>query len=65
MDEAISFGVLGKTGRGITEHFGVPIDEIDLITVSLEHSLASIGGMCVGKAYVIDHQVRLCFTVHF
>ena len=34
------------------------IDEVDLISISLENALASIGGMCVGKAYVIDHQVN-------
>ena len=25
MDESLSFGVLGKTGRGVTEHFGIPV----------------------------------------
>ncbi|KAI0225490.1 Serine palmitoyltransferase 1 [Lamellibrachia satsuma] len=25
MDESISFGTLGKTGRGVTEHFSVPL----------------------------------------
>ena len=25
MDESFSFGVLGKTGRGVTEYFGVSV----------------------------------------
>lgn len=25
IDETLSFGVLGKTGRGVTEYFGVPV----------------------------------------
>lgn len=25
VDESISFGVLGKTGRGVTEYFGIPV----------------------------------------
>lgn len=25
LDESNSFGVLGKTGRGLTEYFGVPV----------------------------------------
>lgn len=25
IDETISFGVLGKKGRGITEHFNIPV----------------------------------------
>lgn len=31
VDESISFGTLGKTGHGITEHFNVPRHEIDMI----------------------------------
>ncbi len=25
MDESLSFGVLGRTGRGVTEHYGVSV----------------------------------------
>lgn len=35
LDETISFGVLGKTGRGVTEYFGVNIEDIDLISGKL------------------------------
>lgn len=30
IDESISFGVLGKTGRGVTEHFDVDVSVIFL-----------------------------------
>ena len=33
--------------------------DVDLISASLENSVASIGGFCCGTSYVIDHQVRL------
>jgi serine palmitoyltransferase len=56
VDETHSFGVLGKTGRGVTEHFDVCVDDIDLITGSLETSIGSCGGFCVGTKYVVDHQ---------
>lgn len=56
VDETISFGVLGKNGRGVTEHFGLPIDSIDLLTGSLETSFASVGGFCVGSQAIVDHQ---------
>jgi serine palmitoyltransferase len=56
IDEAFSFGVLGATGRGVTEHYHVPIDAIDIMTISLAHSLSSVGGACVGKSDVVDHQ---------
>lgn len=56
VDESASFGVLGQTGRGLTEHFDVPIKEVDLISVSMENSLATIGGFCCGTSFVVDHQ---------
>jgi serine palmitoyltransferase len=57
IEESASFGVLGKTGRGVTEHFGISVDKIDAIAASMGNALASIGGFCVGRTYVIDHQV--------
>src|SRR5207253_1592362 len=27
VDEAVSFGVLGATGRGITEYFNIPVED--------------------------------------
>ncbi|KAA0703683.1 Serine palmitoyltransferase 1 [Triplophysa tibetana] len=56
LEESMSFGVLGEHGRGVTEHFGVNIDDIDLISANLENALASIGGFCCGRSFVIDHQ---------
>lgn len=56
IDETMSFGVLGKHGKGVTEHFDIPFSEIDLIAVSLETSLGSVGGFCAGPSYVVDHQ---------
>lgn len=37
------------------------IEEIDLVAGSLENAIASVGGFCCGKAFVIDHQVRIDF----
>nr|KAG5714100.1 hypothetical protein BaRGS_020428 [Batillaria attramentaria] len=56
LEESLSFGVLGASGRGITEHFDIPVDNIELIAASLENSMASMGGFCCGKKFVIDHQ---------
>ncbi|XP_019569438.2 serine palmitoyltransferase 1 isoform X3 [Rhinolophus sinicus] len=56
LEESLSFGVLGEHGRGVTEHFGINIDDIDLISANMENSLASIGGFCCGRSFVIDHQ---------
>ncbi|XP_012254517.2 serine palmitoyltransferase 1 [Athalia rosae] len=66
VDESISFGVLGEHGKGVTEHFGVPKHEIDLIMGSLEWGIGSIGGFCVGSSFVIEHQrlsgLGYCFS---
>ncbi len=44
IDEAHSFGVLGPTGRGVMEHFGVePAEDIVLMN-TVSKSLASVGG---------------------
>ncbi|XP_037787787.1 serine palmitoyltransferase 1-like [Penaeus monodon] len=48
IDESITFGTLGKNCRGITDHFDVPMKEVDMIMASLETSAASTGGFCVG-----------------
>ncbi|XP_023223298.1 serine palmitoyltransferase 1-like [Centruroides sculpturatus] len=66
IDESCSFGVLGKNGRGVTEHFGIPVDEVDLIVASLENAMASYGGFCCGSSYIVDHQrlsgLGYCFS---
>ncbi|KAI6243007.1 Aminotran-1-2 domain-containing protein [Aphelenchoides fujianensis] len=66
IDESFSFGVLGKSGRGITEHFGVNVVDVDMILVSLENAIASTGGFCCGRSYVVGHQrlsgLGYCFS---
>ncbi|CAH9116932.1 unnamed protein product [Cuscuta epithymum] len=56
LDESNSFGVLGSSGRGLTEHFKVPVEKIDIITAAMGHALATEGGFCTGSNRVIDHQ---------
>lgn len=56
LDESMSFGSVGATGRGVTEHFGVDIKEVEVLTLSMDTSLASVGGVCIGEHEVVDHQ---------
>lgn len=53
IDEAHSVGVLGKTGRGIEEHFGME-DAIDIKMGTLSKTIPSVGGYVAGKKDVID-----------
>ncbi|GBO08691.1 Serine palmitoyltransferase 1, partial [Araneus ventricosus] len=66
IDEACSFGVLGETGRGVTEHFDIPMEEVDLITSTLEAAIPGYGGFCVGTSFIVDHQrlsgLGYCFS---
>ncbi|NIF22897.1 MULTISPECIES: serine palmitoyltransferase [Pantoea] len=48
VDEAHSFGVMGKNGRGLAEELGVEQD-VDIILGTFSKSLASIGGFAVGN----------------
>ncbi len=54
VDDAHGIGVLGKTGRGTAEHFGLEKD-VDLIMGTYSKSLASIGGFVAGDADVIHY----------
>lgn len=57
LDDSFSFGVLGDTGRGALEHFGLkPMKHAEIICVSLENSMGSIGGITIGNEEVVDHQ---------
>lgn len=66
IDESISFGTLGSSGRGVTEHFNVPMIEVDLIMASMECALASVGGFCLGSTFIVEHQrlssLGYCFS---
>ena len=47
VDDCHGFGVLGREGRGVADHFGLT-DEVELITGSFSKSLASTGGFVAG-----------------
>lgn len=48
VDEAHSFGVLGKTGRGLVEELGLE-DQVDFILGTFSKSAGAIGGFCVSR----------------
>ncbi|TAD87765.1 MAG: pyridoxal phosphate-dependent aminotransferase family protein [Alphaproteobacteria bacterium] len=54
-DDAHATGVLGRTGRGTGEHFGLGPDDIDLVMGTFSKSLASQGGFVAGPSVVIDY----------
>ncbi len=54
IDEAHSIGVLGETGRGIEEHFGLG-DVIDIKMGTLSKTIPSVGGYVAGKKDLITY----------
>ena len=55
VDEALSIGALGRTGRGVAEHFGVTRDAVEVWMGGLSKSLASCGGYIAGRKELIHY----------
>jgi 8-amino-7-oxononanoate synthase len=55
VDEAHSIGVLGKTGRGIGEHYGVDREDVDVWMSTLSKTLGSCGGYISGSHALVEY----------
>ena len=51
-DEAHSIGVVGRTGRGVCEHFGIEPRAIDIRIGTLSKAIPSVGGFAAVHAHV-------------
>jgi 8-amino-7-oxononanoate synthase len=60
VDEAHSFGILGRTGRGICEAYDLPSGSIDVHMGTLSKTLASSGGYIAGDRGLIEYLRYLC-----
>ena len=54
VDDAHGLGMIGKSGKGTAEYFGLT-DEVDIIMGTFSKSLATLGGHIVADAKVIDY----------
>lgn len=55
VDEAHALGVLGQTGKGVGEHFGVPGRSVDIWMGTLSKALASCGGYIAGDKALVQN----------
>ncbi|RXK41708.1 serine palmitoyltransferase [Tremella mesenterica] len=56
LDETYSIGMVGAHGKGLTEYYGVPAAEVDMIFGSMASSFGTGGGFCAGSSVVCSHQ---------
>lgn len=54
VDEAHSLGVLGATGRGAREHFGLAAADVDVWMGTLSKAFASCGGFLAGTRALVE-----------
>ncbi|HLO75317.1 MAG TPA: aminotransferase class I/II-fold pyridoxal phosphate-dependent enzyme [Magnetospirillum sp.] len=54
VDEAHSLGVLGRTGRGVGEHFGIDGADVDLWMGTLSKTLSGCGGYIAGSRALVE-----------
>lgn len=55
VDDAHGFGVMGATGLGIREHFGLSGNDVDIWMGTLSKALAGCGGYVAGETALIEH----------
>ncbi|MFD6286000.1 aminotransferase class I/II-fold pyridoxal phosphate-dependent enzyme [Streptomyces sp. NPDC060205] len=63
IDEAHSIGVLGRTGRGIGEYFGVDRRDVDLWMGTLSKALGSLGGYIAAREPIVEY-LRFTAPLH-
>ena len=55
VDEAHAFGVIGENGLGMTDHFNMPPDTIDILVGTLSKAIGSTGGFVTGSKELINY----------
>ncbi|POZ52140.1 aminotransferase class I/II-fold pyridoxal phosphate-dependent enzyme [Methylovulum psychrotolerans] len=55
VDEAHSLGVMGNSGLGIRDHFGIDGKEVDIWMGTLSKTLAGCGGFIAGESALVEH----------
>jgi 8-amino-7-oxononanoate synthase len=55
VDEAHSIGVLGATGRGVAEHFGIDPSEVDIWMGTLSKTLSGCGGYIAASHDLVEY----------
>lgn len=62
VDDAHGIGVLGKTGRGTLEKFGLSQNDVDILVCPLGKSFGCTGAVVLGRHEVIDALIQFART---
>eukprot|EP00730_Choanoeca_flexa_P007285 TRINITY_DN12308_c2_g12_i2.p1 TRINITY_DN12308_c2_g12~~TRINITY_DN12308_c2_g12_i2.p1 ORF type:complete len:532 (+),score=132.61 TRINITY_DN12308_c2_g12_i2:82-1596(+) len=54
LDEAHSIGALGSTGRGVIQHYGCNVDDVDVMMGTFTKSFGAAGGYIAASKAVVD-----------
>ncbi len=55
VDEAHAFGVIGENGLGMTDHFNMRPDTIDILVGTMSKAIGSSGGFVTGEKNLINY----------
>lgn len=58
VDDAHGIGVLGKTGRGISEYFNLAPEDIDILSSPLGKAFGGYGGVISGSEALIENLIQ-------
>jgi len=65
VDDAHGLGVVGATGRGVLEHFGLGCDEVPVLVGTLGKAFGSFGAFVAGAADLIEFLIQKARTYIF
>jgi glycine C-acetyltransferase len=65
VDEAHAFGVIGKHGLGILDHFNMKPNSIDIVVGTLSKAIGCSGGFVTGKHELINYLKLACRPYFF
>ena len=60
VDDAHGFGVVGATGRGVVEHFGLGVAEVPLLVGTLGKAFGTFGAFVAGDYDMIEYLIHRC-----
>ncbi|WFP50774.1 8-amino-7-oxononanoate synthase [Methylomonas sp. EFPC3] len=62
VDDAHGFGVLGRNGGGVVEHFGLSAEQVPILVGTLGKAFGTFGAFVAGSAELIEYLIQKART---